>query len=348
MSVTKVQMGFINSVVTVPCSFIDHYMNTCPPVYALIYLYSFRRAQAGAETTIKTLSTHFNVLETDVHNAWRFWENAGLVTVEGAAPEVTITFLAPEQWEKAETPAAPTPTPAKIIVAERPGYTVEELTLLREKSKEVEQLFKHAEEMLGKLLTYHDMNVLFGFYDWLRLPVDVLAFLLAYCADHGHRDLRYIEKCALDWADRGIHTVEAAKEYTQGFDLDYRTILKAMGQNSGFPTKSQRKYIDKWRSEWNMSLTLIVEACDRAGLQIGTPKFTYVDKIIAAWFKAGITTMEGIAAADEEFTKTKTTATASKAVKAKPTRFANFTQRKNDNTTFEKMERAYLLKELQG
>jgi len=121
-----------------------------------------------------------------------------------------------------------------------------------------------------------------------------------------------------------------------------------MGQSSGYPTPSQKKYIEKWRGEWLMPQQLIMEACDRAGLQIGKPKFTYVDKILAAWFKAGITTMEAVTAADEAFTKTKET-TRPPAKATKTTRFANFTQRKNDNASFERLEReAYILKELQG
>ncbi|MCL2203376.1 MAG: DnaD domain protein [Defluviitaleaceae bacterium] len=323
-------------------------MNTCPPVYALIYLYSLRRLAEGEAITLQALAAHFNVLESDVHNAWRHWEEVGIISIEGSAPDMSILFLPPEQWGKGN--AHSPPPPQKALANERPQYAVEELTLFKERSKEVEQLFTRAEQALGKLLTYHDMNLLFGFYDWLRLPVDVLDLLLTYCAENDHRDLRYIEKCALDWADRGINTVEKAREYIQTFDGVYRAVLQAMGQTGCIATPTQKKYIEKWRKDWAMPLTLIMEACDRAGVQIGKPKFTYVDKIIASWHKAGITTMDGVHAADAEFSKSKEDMkTPARIVKPKSTRFANFTQRKNDNASFERMEReAYILKELQG
>jgi DNA replication protein DnaD len=98
-----------------------------------------------------------------------------------------------------------------------------------------------------------------------------------------------------------------------------------------------------------MPTSLILEACDRAALQIGKPKFTYVDKIIAAWFEAGIKTIEAVHSADETFTQTKEKGKPpSRIIKPKSTRFANFAQRVNDNAAFERNERELLLREMQG
>lgn len=361
MGTIRMMFDYESTVLTVPALFIDHYMTACPSVYVLIYLYSLRRAGAGEAASATEIAAHFNILETDVHNAWRHWEAAGVVSVKETAGEMTVAFLPPEAWRKithgthaTDSPpivALPSPVAHKNTVPfnERPLYNAQELTLFREKSKEVAHLFTRAEQTLGKLLTYHDMNVLFGFYDWLRLPVDVLDFLLLYCAEKDHRDLRYIEKCALDWADNGINNVEKARQYVQNFDNDYRAVLQAMGSNAGSPTPTQRKYIDKWREQWNMPTALILEACDRAGVQIGKPKFTYVDKIITAWHTAGIHTPEGVKTADEEFMKTREiTITPMKTTRAKSNRFANFTQRKNDHAHLEKLQREYVLREMKG
>ncbi|MCL2189560.1 MAG: DnaD domain protein [Defluviitaleaceae bacterium] len=359
MSAIRLRLGYESPVMAVPCPFIDQYMSACPPVYALIYLYSLRCMQGGEPVTTSALASRFNILETDVYNAWRHWEETGIVAIESPAPEMTIAFLPPEQWAVAKAVPKAAPKVAQITApaaeknftpaTERPVYNVDELTLFKEKSHEVAQLFNRAEETLGKLLTYHDMNVLFGFYDWLRLPVEVLDFLLVYCAEHNHRNLRYIEKCALDWADRGIDSAQKAREYTETFDTAYRAILQAMGQSGGHVTPSQKKYIEKWRTEWAMPLPLILEACDRASVQIGKPKFTYVDKIIAAWYNAGVKTLEAVHIADEEFTKGRESGKPPlRIIKPKSTKFANFTQRVNDYSAIERKERELLLREMQG
>ena len=347
MSEVRVMFDYNHTILSVPSRFIDQYMLGCPPIYVLIYLHSLRRAAVGEALSHSEIAAHFNILESDVHNAWRHWAATGIVSLENDAAALKVVFLPQEKWGSTEE--KPTPVVKKAVaIAERPHYTVDELTLFRHNSGEVEQLFSCAERALGKMLTYHDMNVLFGLYDWLRLPMDVLAFLLEYCAAEDKRDLRYIEKCALNWSDKGIDTVAKAQEQVQAFDTDYRAVLQAMGANAGFPTPTQKKYIDKWRKDWGMTTEIILEACDRAAVQIGKPKFTYVDKIIAAWHKAGAVTLAAIEAADKDFVKTREVATTPTRGKAKPSRFANFTQRNNDYSKLEKLEREYMLREMKG
>jgi len=369
MSAIKMQLGYKISALELPYLFIDHYMTGCAPVYPLIYIFSLRRLLGGDAVSVQDISQHFQLLDTDVMNAWRHWERVGLVEIEGSGIDISITFLpvceptpapvdnifAPmkpvEKAIESKKPIekAPNPTPQES----RPQYSVQELTLYRNQSKDIERLFSKAEQTLGKLLTYHDMNIVFGFYDWLRLPSDVIEYLLSYCAEHGHRSLRYIEKCALDWAERDIDDLEKALTYVHLFDKNYRSILQRMGKLSGFPTPAQRKQMDKWLHEMQLPLDVVLEACDRTSLSAEKPSLAYVDKILAKWHKSGITTLADIQQADDDFTKQKEKATKTESPtktqpKAKNNRFINFEQREIDYTQIEKLERQYLLQRLKG
>jgi DnaD/phage-associated family protein len=115
-----------------------------------------------------------------------------------------------------------------------------------------------------------------------------------------------------------------------------------MGQLSGYPTPSQRKYMKKWLDQWNIPMELVTEACDRCIEQIAKPNYKYVDKILSEWHKKGIKTMEQVNTADEEFTAE--TAKILRPITAKPkqNRFINFNQRDIDFDKYEKLERAYL------
>ena len=350
----KMQLGYKTSAVEIPCLFIDHYMTGCLPVYPLIYIFSLRRLLDGGGVSFHEISERFQLTEGDVINAWRHWEKMGLVQIDNpdVPTKMSITFMpirAPKIEDKTDKINEPEQQPLSLLASSRPHYTVQELTVYRNQSKDIEHLFKCAEKNLGKLLTYNDMNIIFGFHDWLRLPVDVIEFLLTYCTEHDHRNLRYIEKCALDWVDQGIDDVEKALEYVQTFDKGYRTILRHMGQSTGYPTPSHRKYIDKWVQQWNMPLELIIEACDRCVVQIDKPKFSYVDKILSDWHKKSITTLHEVKAEDAKFAKTKekvALAPVKTSARAKPNRFANFNQRDNDYTRYEQLERAYLAQKL--
>jgi hypothetical protein len=167
MSAIQMRIAYEHSAVEIPCAFIDYYMVRCAPVYALIYIYSLRLCLAGgAAISSQEISRIFQILETDVVNAFRYWENERLIQLEDGEDGMHLTFLA---VNAPETPALPVPRlkvlpavqPEKAPAAAktvftpsgRPQYTVEELTVFQQQSKDIERLFLMAEQSLGKLLT---------------------------------------------------------------------------------------------------------------------------------------------------------------------------------------------------
>lgn len=338
------KMGYKRSVLEIPCVFIDEFMSDCLPVYPLIYLWSLRCLQDGEAVSVQEISEKFRITEGDVIKAWRHWEKERLVSISSGKQGMEITFLLVGA-SGFETPREDSvPSIGDSAPQTRPQYTAQELACYRTESRDVERLFSRAEKTLGKLLSYNDMNVIFGFHDWLRLPIEVIEYLLTYCEENEHRSLRYIEKCAMDWADHDIKDLEAALTYVQNFNRDYREIMRHLGL-SGYPTPTHRKYMKKWLHEWNFPLELITEACDRCVEQIAKPNFKYIDKILADRQKRGILTLEDVAAADEEF-ESKHKQIFRPPTKPKQNRFINFSQREIDFDKFDKQERAYKVGEL--
>jgi len=339
--------------VSLPATFVDRYMPVCTPVYALIYIYGLRHAlSGGGNLSTQEIGNVFNILETDVLNAWKYWENEGLIKLESNDESLAIEFLPLEKAQEIKVEKSTEDKPVispKFDVSIRPQYTIEELAFYQKQSKDIASLFSHGEQTLGKLLTYNDMNVLFGFYDWLRLPIDVILYMLTYCSNGDHRDLRYIEKVALDWAERGINAVSDAEEYTQTFDKDFREVMRALGQPSAFPSVTQRKYMKKWLFEMEIPLELILEACDKTAVQIGKPKLTYIDKILADWHKKGIKTLEEVAADGASWQKNeKQERSKGKTLTMPRNRFVNFKSRERDYEQIERMEQEYLDKKYGG
>ena len=343
-------IGYENNDVELPRAFIDHYMPRCAPVFALIYIYGLRQCVGGTtQMASAEIASVFNIIETDVMNAWQYWENEGLIKLDNTNGNMVITFLNVTE-PKAAAEAKPKKSSAQIGLVKpdapasrqkaekRPNYTVDELSAYKQQCEDIKQLFHQVEESLGQMLQHQEMNLLFGFHDWLRLPVDVIGFLVSYCVELGHRDMRYIEKVALDWADKNIDSIEKADNYVQSFNKEYREILSMMGQH-GKPSPTQAKYMNKWLKEYMMPPSLVLEACDRAAVSIGKSKFPYVDKIIEAWHKKGIKELNELEALDSEKPE-------KKARGAKPNRFSNFNHRERDYTELEKKEREYLEKEL--
>jgi DnaD/phage-associated family protein len=215
-------------------------------------------------------------------------------------------------------------------------------------------IVRHAEKTMGKMLTHNDLNIIFGFYDWLRLPADVIEYLFEYCSDHGHRELRYIEKVAVEWADSGVSDISAAIEHTRSFSKEIKDIMAALGGN-GQPSASQKRYMDKWINTYNMPVDVIVEACDITSVQIGRPRITYVDKVLSDWYSKDIRTIEDIkreqALHAANVAELKTVAarrsspqTQHQAQTARQNKFVNFVQRDDDLEEIERMEQERLLR----
>ena len=338
----------------IPNTFIDRYMMKANPVYVLIYIYGMRICMGGGGgLSSSELAESLNILESDVDNAWRYWERQGLVQIGRSDSEMDIVFLAIPP-SKPKKPYAKPENRTVTQLDTQPVYGVEELEMYQKQSKDIKELFKHAEESMGKLLTYNDLNVIFGFYDWLRLPIDVIERIFTYCADNDHHDLRYIEKIAVDWAEHQIDSIEKAEAYVQTFNHDYREIIKALG-GSGSPSASQKRYIDKWLNTFKMPIEVIQEACDIAAVQLGRPKISYVDKIMEDWNKKNIRTVEDIKRERSAYLQNKKqnagTGQASGTTQPryeKKNRFVNFNQRDIDFAELERLELEQLKQSMKG
>jgi DnaD/phage-associated family protein len=356
---------------SVPNSFIDGYLTKANPMYSVIYLYFYRNCHSGScSVTTASVAETFGILETDVVNCLKYWEKTGLIRLVGEDEECSIEFIAPQAAQTVSTAAAltvspaakpaviqlPTALPAKlprpgkkpVSVSSRPVYTVDELELYQDECPEVARLFSAAEQAFGKLHHYNDFCVVFGIYDWLRLPIEVIELLLGHCAAGGKQiNMRYVERVAVDWAERGITDIEAAKEYILQSAEGYRDVMKALGRGGRSPAPKEREYIDKWLREYAMPLPVVLEACDRTIIKTDKGVFAYCDKIIAAWREKGVASLEDVNRVSAEYSQAAGAAvsggtTRGVPVVRKPTRFANFNQREYDQNERERMELAYL------
>ena len=277
-------------------SFIETELPQAPPLYVSVYLMTLAVGQDA-----KKVAERLKATETDVLYAWGYWKGKG--------------YLQEEKKQETERPA--------LVSSVRPDYSPRELALYIKNDK-VRKLFDSAQKKLGKMLSQQDMSLLFSFYDWLGLPMEVIELLLSYCTASGHTGMRYIEKVAIGWAEEGVNTVEKAAEYIELRKTGYRSILQAFGQNR-MPVAAEEAYMKKW-------------------LQ-GKASFAYADRILENWKKAGVSSVADVQAQDAAFAakkaqNTPTVQTAEKPQRAqKQNRFINYTQSEWDFAELERLER---------
>ncbi|MCF0135305.1 MAG: DnaD domain protein [Lachnospiraceae bacterium] len=294
-------------VTPIPDSFILEHMPSANGVYVKVYLSVFYAyTHRIPNFTFAGVASDLNILESEVLEALRHWNSRGALRLSynKAADLYRISFSCPENpgpgpGEPAETTRS-FAEPAKVIrVEQAPVYSQEEMSLYM-KNPEIRDLFHTVSHTLGTQLSQASLSRIFSFYDYYRLPVDVIKYLISYCVEKDKRDLRYMEKVAMNWSDNEIHSLEEAQKYVHRFDT-YAPILKALHASSTIPTEEQAAQIDRWISEYGMNTELLTEAAVRTFERTHKAQFSYMKKIVEAWHEQNVTSMEGVLRVDAAF-----------------------------------------------
>lgn len=274
--------------------------------YVKVYLYVFHhflRAAGNPSTGFSTKDTAsaLGMLESDILQALQYWHEQQALTLIRDGEQLVLSF--PPFHNSVPTdpdPKGSNPDLTKVVrVEHKPTYSPEEIGVY-EQNPMIKDLFATASRLLGEQFSFPNLSLLFSFYDYYRLPVNVIKFLMEHCIQNGNRSLRYMEKVAQDWSDRGITTVEAAKSHIKRFDT-YRPILKAFGITSRQPSEQEIDMMERWLYQYGLSLDLVVEAATRTLAKTGKPAFNYADSILKNWADQKVRTLEDVSRIDEAF-----------------------------------------------
>ena len=188
---------------------------------------------------------------------------------------------------------------------ELPEYTAEDIVKRSDTDGGFKAVVSQAQRKLGRALSTADLKILFGIYDYLALPPDVIFMLLTYCVDLFAE--KYIEKEAYSWVNKEILTLEQADEYIRsaaerrGRVNELRT---AMGIRGRALTPTESKYIVSW-FDMGFDNEAILIAYDRTVTNTGSLKWSYMNKILLSWHEKGIHTEAAILEKDSRPTPAK-------------------------------------------
>lgn len=353
-----------HQVTCVPNAFIDEYMQEANGEFVKIYLYLLRMlCQDGGHFSIASMADTFNYTESDVRRGLSYWEKMHLLHLEyNEAGNLTgICLLEPQGFSQVTvspssvgittTPSSvPVTTPTKVeTTSEAPTptrhisqYTPEDILAFQEQDG-IQELLYVSERYIGHPLSMTDMNTVLYWYDGLHFSSELIEFLVEYCVEKGHGSIYYMNKVALDWKDKGISTVEEAKQTANIHSQSYYAVMKAFGISGRNLVSQEIAYIEKWTNQFGFTLDMINEACSRTIGNIGKASFKYADKILSDWQSQGIRHLEDVSSLDKQ--KASQKAIRPNSDTAKPNnRFHNFEQRQYDDDFYDTLEQQLLRK----
>ncbi|MCI8949209.1 MAG: DnaD domain protein [Lachnospiraceae bacterium] len=254
--------------------FIDECMAAASGEYVKVYLYLLRHQNQNPDLMAVAEALHYT--EGDVKRAIAYWEKAGVL--EGR-----------EQTEAGKEGQAP----RGMQKQEEPVYAKDGISRLAG-DEEFAQLLYIAQKYMNKVFTQRECQTFAYLYGELKLPAELLEYLVEYCVQNGHTSIRYMETVAINWHQKGMVTLEKAKSYSASFHKDAFSVMKAFGLNDRRPAASEKGFIETWFGTYGFTREVVVEACNRTIAAIHSPSFPYADKILKEWKKAGVKNLSDV------------------------------------------------------
>ena len=227
-----------------------------------------------------------------------------------------------ESEAKAEIPEEK-PEPPKL-----PDRSLVDLTKLKG-DEDFQELVFCVQTYTEKIFTPTDTEKLAYLYDVVGMSKDLLEYIAEVSVQKGKKSINYIERVALSFHEKGITTVEEAKEDNVKYFNENKAVLKAFGIYDRVLAPVELRFVKKWFDEYGFSTEIVVEAISRTVLNTSSQSFSYADGILTRWHNENVRTLSDIKAQDEKHDE-KVKATPKTSNTASGSKFNNFEQR-NDN-----------------
>ena len=234
------------AVFSVPASLVDRHLLSSTPEQLRALLWVLRHA--GEQPTADQLAAALRCTVNEAEQAVSFWQEKGLLSTDtpiSAAPSV------PEKTSRA-FPQMPEskPTPADILQR-------------LEEDKDLDGLFREAQEKFGRTLGYEGQCTILALYDTYGLPLEVILIILQYCKEIGKTGNHYVAEMGRNWAAEEIDTLEKAVEKVDTLRQCtglWKQLAAYAGLSAAKPTAVQSEYLRAWHYELGFSIDMITLA----------------------------------------------------------------------------------------
>ena len=160
------------------------------------------------------------------------------------------------------------------------------------------------ESYLERPMKPTEIQLITYLYGTLHFSRELILHLYDYCISMGKTACNYIQTVALSWHEQGIKTPEQAQNASVRYLASYNAVSKALGLGRGL-AEIEKKYVDHWQNDWNMDLSVILEACNRTVLKLHHADFKYTEGILSHWNEQNVRTLQGVEQSDLHYAQSK-------------------------------------------
>ncbi len=291
--ILKYSVNFENmgAAFAVPAAVVDQHLRLCGVLQLKVLLLLLRQGRAMSDQEI---AAFLRQDPADIRDAALYWENCGLLRSEGDGertaapnPEPAAVVAAPAREMAREEPRR------TVIAADSRRFTRAECAELAARDNTLMSLLHKAQEIIGSTLTSMDMQCLTALYAYYGLSPEFILTVMGYCKSIDKLSMRYVEKTAASWQEKGIDTVPEAERYIDYLSRRHSNegqVRAAFGINDRSLTTREKEMIASWYGELGYGIDVIRLAYERAVENTGKLSFAYINKVLQNWHREGVRT----------------------------------------------------------
>ena len=288
----SINLGVWDSVFAVPTCIAEEHLKIASELQLKVIL--FLLAHSKNTYTYEDISAVLSSHPDDIKDAVNFWIDRGVICQNGEsfAPKQGISINKSDTIDTKSNTAVKT----KLPRATKPDIVTAAQIVSGDGN--LQALLSEIEIALSKPLSNGDTATIVMLYDTCGLPPEVIIMLVNYCTSINKGNMRTIERIGLEWADKGINSIEAAENRIveiKRSNENWSIVSGVFGlKNVGSPTKKQLEYADVWVGKWHFSPEMLRTAYEICVDNLSKLSMSYINKILQRWNNAGIYVVEDI------------------------------------------------------
>ncbi len=268
-----------NNTINLPLRIIDKYLKTASGNDLKVLIYIFY--SEAHSYTIENISENTAISCENVKKSLLFWEKENVFTL----PEKNFDSIKTPDFEI--TDVLQEKVVEKVVEYKKitnVRYSPKDIENRVKEEDELRYLLQSLQQIYKRPINYKEQCSFINFYEFYRMPINVILLLTDFCVSAGKESVYYIEKIIADWTENSINTYELAEN--EIIKMTDRTtfenkVKSALSLHFNL-TPKQKNMIEKWNN-LNISLDMIVFASEKCIDQNNKISFPYIDKILLNW-----------------------------------------------------------------
>lgn len=252
----------------IPDVFFTEYLPAANGDYIKVYLYIIFLSKYDKDIKINDLSKKLALPLKTIQEAFKYWEEAGLLIKKHTG--YIVTNVQEIELLKVYSPKL-TSSPEDIKKNAKNQY----------RAKAIENINNQFFQGIMSPSWYNDIDLWFKKYNF---DEQVMLALFNYCFDHSALHRNYIQVVADSWYKNNIKSFSDLDKYyekQEKISSLKKSIIKKLGLNRNL-TVYEDAYVEKWAIDFGYSLDIIEIALKKTTSKSNI-SFEYLNKIISDW-----------------------------------------------------------------